>query len=294
MLIILAAASLWGTSGVVGQYLYGGSEISPLAVGFYRLLLASCVMAVGGLVLLPKGRQRLSASELARVALVGVGLAAYQACFFAAVYVVGVSIATLVTLGLAPILVTVGAAVFLGERAGMRVLLALVAALCGLALLVWDPSGGMRPGILPGAALSAGSALGYAGVTLISKPLSGRVGPYRLTLMGFSVGTCVLFPIVAYDAGLAVEISPQTLLPLLYLGAVPSALAYGLYFTGLRTVRPAVASILVLLEPLTATVLAGLIFGERLGVVGLIGGGMLLAAILILYAGRSRERSTAT
>jgi drug/metabolite transporter, DME family len=59
-------------------------------------------------------------------------------------------------------------------------------------------------------------------------------------------------------------------------------------------VRPAIASILVLLEPLTATVLAGLIFGERLGVVGIIGGGMLLAAILILYAGRSRERSTAT
>ena len=51
---------------------------------------------------------------------------------------------------------------------------------------------------------------------------------------------------------------------LLYLGAVPSALAYALFFTGLRTVPGAVASIVTLLEPLTATALATAFLGERL------------------------------
>jgi DME family drug/metabolite transporter len=231
----------------------------------------------------------LSRRSLAGVVAVGAGLAGYQVCYFAAVHAVGVSVATLVTLGLAPVLVAVGSTVFFGEKVGGRVLVALVGALCGLTLLVWDPSGGgARPETLSGAAFAAGSALGYAGVTLLSRSLSAHVDPFRLTLIGFPVGAVVLLPLAAH-AGLPVEATPANVVPLLYLGIVPTAAAYGLFFVGLCTVRPAVASILTLLEPLTATVLAGLIFGERLGAAGAVGGTLLLSAVVVLYAGRGRE-----
>lgn len=63
---------------------------------------------------------------------------------------------------------------------------------------------------------------------------------------------------------------------LVYLGVVPSALAYGLFLTRVRTVPAAVAAIvplpLPLPEPLTATVLATALLGERPAPAALAGG----------------------
>ncbi len=57
----------------------------------------------------------------------------------------------------------------------------------------------------------------------------------------------------------------------------------------MRATPATVASILSLVEPLTAVSLAWVIFGERLGPLGLVGGALLLSALLILYrSGRSK------
>ena len=48
-------------------------------------------------------------------------------------------------------------------------------------------------------------------------------------------------------------------------------LTYALYTTGLRRVPASVAGVVTLLEPLTATLLGVLVFGERLGAAGVVG-----------------------
>jgi DME family drug/metabolite transporter len=65
---------------------------------------------------------------------------------------------------------------------------------------------------------------------------------------------------------------------------------------GMASTTATVASIITLIEPLTATVLAWLLFGERLSVVGLFGAGVLLGAIGLLYQGTTRQahRSSTT
>lgn len=70
---------------------------------------------------------------------------------------------------------------------------------------------------------------------------------------------------------------------LVYLGLIPTALAYVLFFGGLRYTTATTASIATLLEPLTSTALAWLLFGERLGPLGLLGAVLLLGAIALLY-----------
>jgi DME family drug/metabolite transporter len=68
----------------------------------------------------------------------------------------------------------------------------------------------------------------------------------------------------------------------LYLGWVPTALAYALFFTGLlRGVTASSAAVVAVLEPLTATALGMLVLGARLGVSELAGGGLLCAAVLV-------------
>ena len=76
---------------------------------------------------------------------------------------------------------------------------------------------------------------------------------------------------------------------LLYLGLVPTALAYVLFLTGMRSITATVASIATLIEPLTSTVLAWLLFDEQLGPLGLFGAALLLGAIGLLYRGESRR-----
>ena len=76
---------------------------------------------------------------------------------------------------------------------------------------------------------------------------------------------------------------------LLYLGLVPTALAYVLFLSGIRQITATVASIVTLVEPLTSTMLAWLLFGEQLGPLGVFGAALLLGAIGLLYRGESRR-----
>jgi DME family drug/metabolite transporter len=69
---------------------------------------------------------------------------------------------------------------------------------------------------------------------------------------------------------------------ILYLGAIPTALAYGLFVFGMRTTPAPLASILVLLEPLTAALLSWWIFGERLSPAAIIGAMLVLGAVYAL------------
>jgi len=77
---------------------------------------------------------------------------------------------------------------------------------------------------------------------------------------------------------------------LLYLGMVPTALAFVVFLTGMEHTTATVVSIITLLEPLTATALAWLLFDEQLGVVGVLGAALLLGAIGLLYVGSMPRR----
>jgi drug/metabolite transporter, DME family len=110
--LVLSAAALWGTSGLVAALLYDRSALTPAAVGLARLALGAIVLAPTA-VRLP--RDALHGQRLSLLA-VGAGLAGFQLCYFAAVAAMGVSLATLVTLGVAPLLVAVGSPALLGER----------------------------------------------------------------------------------------------------------------------------------------------------------------------------------
>ena len=64
-----------------------------------------------------------------------------------------------------------------------------------------------------------------------------------------------------------------------YLGAITSAGAYAIYAYGLRDVSASSAGVASLAEPLTAVLLGVFLFGERLGTLGILGAGLLLAAL---------------
>jgi drug/metabolite transporter (DMT)-like permease len=62
---------------------------------------------------------------------------------------------------------------------------------------------------------------------------------------------------------------------------VSTVAAIGLFFAGLARVGPTRASILATVEPLVTVALAFAIFGETIGLAGLVGAGLVVAAVLL-------------
>jgi DME family drug/metabolite transporter len=280
--LVVLAALCWGTSGISGRIVADRTDLSPLDIAWYRLAIGAVVLLAGWALTARRRTPRTPVTRpvAARLLLIGAGLAAYQLAYFSAVARAGVSIATLVALGLAPLLIAVGAALLGHGRPSRTTLMALVVALVGLTLLVGVSAGAdTGTAVLFGALLAAGSALGYAVVTIASGGVPAGV---PVTLAGFGGGAVLLTPVVL-AVGLHVPADPVAIAVLLYLGLVPSALAYGLFFTGVRTLPGAVASIVTLLEPLTGTVLATAFLGERLAPGAVVGGLLMLAAVAGLY-----------
>lgn len=283
LLQVMLAAVLWGTVGVTTKSLYVISDANPLSVGFFRLVFSVPVLAVACWLTLRRRAFVVRGRDFALMALIGAMMALYQVCYFGAIQRVGVSIAVLVTLCTAPVIVALLSATFLRERLTWPMLAALVCALMGTALLIdLQPGSATADDALIGVLLALGSAAGYAVIALLSRALAGRYHPLQSTSIGFAVGA-VLLLLLALPTGFVASYSAAAWLQLLYLGVAPTALAYFVFFTGMKHTSATVASIVTLIEPLTATILAALLFGERLGPTGWMGALLLIGAMLLLW-----------
>ncbi|MEU8386450.1 EamA family transporter, partial [Streptosporangium sp. NPDC048865] len=212
-----------------------------------------------------------------RVLVTGVAMAVYQTAYFAAIAESGLAVATVVTIGATPVLVAAGGRLALGERLSAAGLGAVAIALTGLAMLTLGDGSATFSAAGVGWALL--SAAGYAGVTLLNRASTGE--PYATATGGFLVGGLCLLP-AALAQGLAPSGDPLASWAIVvYLGTVPTALAYGLFFAGLAAVRATTAAVISLVEPVGAAILGVALLGERLTPVTACGSALLLGAVAL-------------
>ncbi|MFB8041717.1 DMT family transporter [Streptomyces hydrogenans] len=308
LLYLVVAGVAWGTAGAAGSLVFRNSDMGPLALSFWRcaggLLL---LLAVPALRLLRPGRARpASASSgapaaasvvesrrtrLIRIGGTGLGLAVFQTAYFAAVESTGLAVGTVVTLGAGPVLIAVGARVTMGERLGLGGLAAVVGALAGLTVLVLG--GGGAEVRLAGVGYAVLSAAGFAALTLLTRWLgrsgAGAAGSLASTAWTFGVSALVVLPLAAVEGLLPhTEDVVRLLLLLLYVAAIPTALAYALYFAGAAVVRAATVSVIMLLEPVSAALLAVTLLDEELTATTVLGTVLLLAAVTGLALAEAR------
>jgi DME family drug/metabolite transporter len=289
LVLIACAALLWGTVGVCTRALYELSATNALSIGFFRLGLAAVALVAGCLATFRRAPWRMAPRDTALAALIGAMLALYQACFFTAIGYAGVAISTLVTLCTAPVLAALLAVAVARERLKPAVLLALLLALAGTWLLVGlGPGTAMPDGVLIGVLFALGSALGYASMAVCGRLMSGGARPLQINAVAFSTGALLLL-LLAVPTGFVASYPLAGWTLLLYLGLVPTALGYVLFLRGIASTSATAATVITLLEPLVATLLAALLFGERLGALGLLGGLLLLGALVVLYRGGTVE-----
>ncbi|MFE2763747.1 DMT family transporter [Streptomyces halstedii] len=293
---LVVAGVAWGTAGAAASLLYRVSDLGPLALSFWRCA-GGLVLLAGALALRPR-RPRVPESgrrRLLRVLGTGLGLTVFQSAYFAAVEATGLAVGTVVTLGAGPVLIAVGARLTMGERLGAGGVAAVAGALAGLGVLVL---GGGTAEVRPaGVLLALLAASGYAAITLLTRWL-GRDGTsgdaLATSAWAFGIGAVGLLPLA-----LAEGLVPHTDAPgqvgwlMVYVAAVPTALAYALYFAGAAVVRSATVSVIMLLEPVSAAVIAVTVLGERLTAAMAVGTLVLLAAVAGLAFAETREAAAA-
>ena len=293
LVLIALAAVAWGTTGSVMTVLAARAAASPLLVGAARLWIAAVLLLVALLLTADGSRPRLSQathgpsrphgsrySNLGRCVLMGGCMAGYQAAYFTAVTLSGIAVTALVAICSAPLIIAALAPWALGERLTPRVRVALALGVVGTALLVLAPHGALdlTARLGAGALLALAAGLAYALYVVLAKATLARMAPLRLTALTFTVGAVLLTPAVLSSEAPLRQLAlgwPW----LLYLGGVATAGAYAIYALGLRHVPASVAGIVTLTEPFTATLLGVLLFGERLGVTGVLGALLLCAAL---------------
>ena len=287
-LLCVGSAAAFGAMAVFGKLAYdeGTTVGTLLAVRFSlaALMFWGLVLAGGELRELRKLARRDVAIALGLGAF---GYAAQAGCFFAALDRIDASLLSLL-LYTFPAMVAVAAIVLGRERADSRRFWALGLASIGLVLVLANAKAGAIDA--PGAALALAAAMIYTAYILVSQGIAGRIRPTLLSAI-VCTGAAVTLTLGSSVLG---DLRPGEVTAagwgwLAGISLVSTVAAVSLFFAGLKRVGPTTASILSTVEPVVTVILAFLVFGELLGALQLLGGGLVIAAILVLASHRPRE-----
>lgn len=207
LLQVCAAGVLWGTGGLVVTLLHDRDGLGAMTVSAWRMGLAA--VALVGFAALTRRTSAVVATwriHPVPAVVIGCGTALYQGLYFVSVLLVGVSVATVVSLGLAPVLAAVWEHLTARTRPSWREAGVLTSALVGLVVISTGAghatsAAGDRPALGLGLAVASGTT--YAATTVLAHRLAQHVDTVALTTCATVAGAVVLAPflVVAAAAG---------------------------------------------------------------------------------------------
>ncbi|MFL5734736.1 MAG: DMT family transporter [Chloroflexia bacterium] len=294
VLLVLLAAGLWGTLGAL--YTWGHTEfgLSPVTIVFWRAALAA--LSLGGVlaIVMPvagrgAGLLKVRVTDLPVFVTFGLlGVTAFYLLYIYAVALVGVAVAV-VLLYTAPVFVALMAWRWLGEGFGARKVAALALTLIGGALVARAYNPALLQVNLVGVLCGLGSAITYALYSILGKVSLGRgyhIATMSLYVYGIGAAgllTVALFlgPGQLFDMGANQEGAFEAWGLLLTIALAQTVGALWAYTAGLRHLEAGTASILATFEPVVATALAYFVLHESIEWPQLVGGGLILVAVLM-------------
>ena len=288
---VLIASLLWGTTGTAATF---APEVGPLAIGAAALGIGGLLQAFIALPALRRARLHLK-THLGYVITGGVAVWIYPLAFYSSMHLAGVAVGTVISLASAPLASGVLEWLIDRKRLGGWWYAAAALGIAGSVLLIvsTETSGAVNEvsavaGIVLG--LVAGAA--YATYSWVVQRLMGE-GVGRAAAMGsvFGVGGALLLPVLLIT-GAPLLATPQALSVGLYMALVPMFAGYVAFGYGLSKIPASSATTLTLTEPAVATVLAVVVVGEHLTVLGWVGLA-LFALVLVIIAGAPQPHGRA-
>jgi drug/metabolite transporter (DMT)-like permease len=317
--LVLISAAGFGSGPLLVQPLYDAG-MEPTVVLFWRF--ATAALFSWGFLLLAADRRlslrRLSRRRVAVLLLLGTLYVGNSFAYIASLQVVAISLASIIAY-LYPALVAVMATRLVRSLEGRRAWVALGISILGVALTV----GGIPENELPplwGLALAFLNPVIYATWIVLQSRLagdrprstagaSGTAAPgVELPPVGaeaatdapdpapagaiMTTATAAVYAVLVLVTGQSVspfDVPPGVWLPLLGFGLVATALAIQTFYAGVKRVGGARASLISTIEPVYTVVLAMLLFGERLTPLQVVGGALVIFAVILAETGRPAD-----
>lgn len=282
---IIAAAVLWGSIGIVGRAAFRHG-VTPLEAAFFRALISFIVVAAF-VVATDPGLLRVRRADLALFA--AFGLVSIAVFFF--VYLYAISRTTVATAAIllytAPVFVIVLSALIFREPFTRMKAAALALAFAGCVLVVrgYDPLS-LRlnlPGVLAGLA----SGFTYAMYSILGKTALRRYSPITTLTYALGFGSVILGAVAVPLGAVRLSHTPAAWFSIVYLALITTLTAQWLYLAGLQRVEAGRASLVATIEPVIAAVLGYTFLGERLGVWQILGGALVLSAVMAVQMSRT-------
>jgi len=274
---VIAAGICFGTTGTTQAL--GPDGISSLSIGSARLLVGAFFLYLYIKI------AKIPSAAIPKMAmwLSVLGILSYQLTFFSAVKQTGVAIGTVTALGSVPALTGLLDYLIYKVKPTKRWFIATVITTTGIVAL--GTANGVSDFDLGGFVLAiiAGGSFGLLAVSS-KRALSSGVDSTYLMFKVFSLAALLSIPVLLINGTSWLGTSGGAVM-IIWLGLIPTALAYILYAKGLKGIAPGVASTLILAEPATATILAAVVLNESINLQGWAG----IATVAIGLAYLSRE-----
>jgi drug/metabolite transporter (DMT)-like permease len=286
-LAVLLATACWGTSGIWVQFIADSSDISPLALAFWRDFVTFLVLLLGLSVLHPAW---LKVNRRDLKWLIGLGgcLGIFHVFWNWGVLVNGPAVATVQQAAM-PAVVTIVASLIWSEPLTGRKIMAVILTFVGTVLVSGiDVLGNANIG-LGGFLIGLGIPLGYAAWNLFGKRVRDDYNPVTTLAYGFGFGALVLFPLQFFTPQ-PWPVPTETFVWFAGFISVATLLGFSLYTFGLGRLQASVATILAMAEIPIVAVYAYFLLGDRMSVDQIVGAALVIAGVVMLSWRRRRRR----
>lgn len=290
--IAIVGIIFWSSTGVFIGYLITNYKMPALLLALWRNLLV-CLALVPALFLIHRPLLRLHTSQIGFYVFYGLILALFNSIWVLSVGTNGAAVATVLAYSSAGFTAILAWWLF-QEKLGLPKIEAVILSLSGCVLVsnayradAWKLNPlGVTTGLLSG--------LLFAAYSLIGKEVARRnINPWTSLLYSFAFGSLFLilfnlFPFLPGATGSYKALFPDLpingWLILIILSFVPTLLGFGLYNTSMNYLPASIANLLATTEPAMTAVEAYIFLGERMTMAQIVGGLVILSAVVIVQA----------
>ncbi len=283
LLIIVSAAS-FGTLAIFGRYAYADG-LDTFTILALRFTLGAVLMA--GLLAVRRERWPRGSTLWRLIGMGALGYVGQSFCYLTATQFASPGLVALL-LYLYPVFVAILSAVFLKEKFTPIKIAALALATFGAALTA-NPQGGQWTGIL----LAVTAAAIYSVYIIVGTGVMRQVSAFQSSTVIFASAGAV-YATLALIRGPQLPQSGAGWAAVIAIVLIATVIPVVTFLAGLRRIGPTNASMLSTVEPIVTVLLAALLFGDVLTPESLIGGALILIAVVMLTRGELRPPDRAS
>lgn len=290
IIFTLIGGSLWGFSGVCGQYLFQIKNIDPQWLSAWRLFVSGLMLLI---FLIPKEKKKvfnIFSKDIFIPILVFsfVSVMGCQYSYFMAIYYSNSATATVLEY-IAPALVMLYTCISMKKRPTVIQFIALLCAMSGVFIMATGGSIGNLS--ISAKALFWGilGGLTYAIYTIQSPTLSSKCGVLNMLGWGNLIGSIPLL-IMIHSNIFNCNIDIGFLIAFLGTTVLGSIVSFGVFIKGCQLAGSVTGSLCACVEPLSSAIISYLWLGTQLRTTDIIGLILIIATVIIITLDKGKVK----